>query len=109
MLLYNVTVKINQESESDWLDWMKEKHIPDVLATGQFKGARLCQLSNNDGEEESTYVIQYYCESQGKLDRYFNEFAAGLRDEHNQRYKDHFVAWRTVMEVLKEFTIPAKD
>ncbi|MBT6516091.1 MAG: DUF4286 family protein, partial [Crocinitomicaceae bacterium] len=36
MIVYSVTVKVNQEIEENWLRWMKEVHIPDVMATGFF-------------------------------------------------------------------------
>jgi len=36
MILYNVTVKIMKPLEAEWLKWMKEVHIPDVINTGLF-------------------------------------------------------------------------
>ncbi len=29
MYIYNVTVNIEESAEKDWLDWMKNKHIPE--------------------------------------------------------------------------------
>ncbi len=33
MILYNVTVSVTEESANDWVKYMMEEHIPDVLAT----------------------------------------------------------------------------
>ena len=49
MLIYNVTVSIDQAVEHDWLSWMRGTHIPDVLHTGCFLE---CRLSRVNGEEE---------------------------------------------------------
>ncbi len=36
MYIYNVTVTLEKEIQSEWLRWMKEIHIPDVMRTGFF-------------------------------------------------------------------------
>ncbi|MGB3076069.1 MAG: DUF4286 family protein, partial [Chitinophagales bacterium] len=63
MLLYNVTIQIAKDAETEWLHWMKTRHIPDVLLTGQFVEARISRLLDQPDDEDSTYVIQYQCES----------------------------------------------
>ena len=37
MIVYNVTVKIEKDIHDDWLAWMKETHIPEVLKTNLFE------------------------------------------------------------------------
>ena len=44
MVLYNVTVSVSEESVNDWVKYMMEEHIPDVLATGHFRDFRLCHV-----------------------------------------------------------------
>jgi len=100
MLLYNVTVKIDRGAEQEWLEWMKQKHIPAVMSTGQFTGSHICKLLDQPEDEDSTYVIQYRCESREKYDFYLQNFAPAFRGEHNVRYKGRFVAFRTLMEIV---------
>jgi hypothetical protein len=100
MLLYNVTVKIDRATEQEWLEWMKQKHIPDVMKTGQFTGSHICKLLDQPEEDDSTYVIQYQCGSRQIFDHYLENFAPALRDEFNTRYKDKFVVFRTLMEIV---------
>ena len=33
MILYNVTIAIDNNIENEWKKWMSEVHIPDVIAT----------------------------------------------------------------------------
>ena len=49
MILYNVTVSIDPEISEDWLNWMRSKHIPDVMATNCFLESRISKIH---GEEE---------------------------------------------------------
>ena len=32
MIVYNVTVSVDENITSDWLAWMKDEHIPEVMA-----------------------------------------------------------------------------
>lgn len=102
MLLYNVTIKIDKGSETEWLEWMKAKHIPDVMRTGQFIESRISKLLDQPEDDDSTYVIQYQCESMEKFNYYINTFASALREEHHALYKDRYVSFRTLMEVIEQ-------
>ena len=62
MIIYNVTVNIEDDVHDEWLAWMKQNHIPDVLATGKFTDARICKLLV-DEQQGTTYTVQYTCDS----------------------------------------------
>jgi hypothetical protein len=47
-----------------------------------------------------TYAIQYYCENQEALNRYFEEFAPALQQRHAAAYGNRAYAFRTVLEVV---------
>jgi hypothetical protein len=100
MILYNITLKIAADVETEWLKWMKENHIPDVMKAGKFLDARISRLLNKDEGDESTYVIQYTCENLEQYNFYIGNYAKALRDEHMAKYKNKFVAFRTVMEIV---------
>lgn len=102
MILYNVTVSIDPDIHEDWLTWMREKHIPDVMATGCFIESRISRVH---GEEQGgmTFAIGYICPSQEKFDVYEKEHAPGLQADHSKRYDGKFAAFRTMLTVLEEF------
>ncbi|MGC5301865.1 DUF4286 family protein, partial [Escherichia coli] len=70
MLIYNVTTKITHAIHEDWLPWMRDIHIPDVLATGCFTKANILRLLDIDDSEGPTYAIQYYAETKADYDQY---------------------------------------
>lgn len=98
MILYNVTVSVDPEVHEDWLHWMKTKHIPDVLATGLFTENRLLRVLNTEAGEGHTYSVQYVARSMEDYERYRDTFAPALQAEHTARYRDRFVAFRTLLE-----------
>jgi hypothetical protein len=101
-IIYNVTLKLESGIEEEWLQWMKESHIPDVLKTGYFSGYKISQLLYQDDSEGKTFAIQYECPSLDDLIKYQNEHAPRLQQEHTARYKDRFVAFRSILKVESE-------
>jgi hypothetical protein len=102
MILYNVTVSIDERIHQEWLDWMRSKHIPDVLETGCFIEGRIARVH---GEEDGgmTFAISYVAPSQEKYDEYIERFAPDLQKEHGERFEGRFAAFRTILTILEEF------
>lgn len=99
MIIYNVTVNIDEDVHEEWLDWMKSEHIPKVLKCGLFEGNKILKVLADD--EGHTYSIQYECTSLEKLEKYLEHHAPDLQKEHLNRYKEKFVAFRTVLEEVE--------
>lgn len=101
MIVYSVTVCVEENVHEEWLNWMKTKHIPDVMQTGYFESyAILKVLSKRDGDEGVSYNLQYKCESMAKLHQYQINCAAALQKEHTEKYNDKAVAFRTLLEEM---------
>ena len=58
MILYNVTVNIDNDVREEWLQWMKETHIPEMMDTGLFLESRLSRILAEE-EGGSSYEVQY--------------------------------------------------
>jgi hypothetical protein len=102
MIIYNVTVNIDTDVHDDWLQWMKEVHIPDVMSTGMFLDNRISKVLSGEEEGGLTYSIMYTCESMETLERYQKENAPALQADHTKRYAGKFAAFRTLLEVVHE-------
>ena len=101
MIIYNVTVNIEDDVHADWITWMKETHIPDVMKTGYFLKNKIAKvLTTQEGETGHTYAIQYTCNSMNDLDEYQEKCAPKLQEGHTKRYAGKFVAFRTLLEVI---------
>ncbi|SEA20286.1 DUF4286 family protein [Pedobacter hartonius] len=99
MLLYNVTIIIEDASAEAWLNWMQEEHIPEVMATGMFVSNRLLQVVDSPNEGV-TYCIQYVTQSMEDYDTYQQLFAPALQEDLNTKFRDKFVSFRTLMEYI---------
>lgn len=100
MIVYNITIKINPEIEEGWLQWQREEHIPDVLASGQFTEYRFYKLLEQDETEGITYVVQYFADSLHQYECYIQDTAPLLRQKSLDKWGNRFIAFRTIMEVV---------
>ena len=95
MIIYSVTITIEAGIESEWIDWMNEVHVPDVLRTGCFSE---CRMHKMIGSDEPTYVMQYRCRFLEDYHRYQKNFAPALQKEHTERFAGRFRGSRQLLE-----------
>lgn len=99
-IIYNVTTKVLDVISRDWLVWMKEVHIPDILATGCFNNAVILQLTEVDDSEGPTYAVQYAAPSKAMYNRYVSSFAEGMRQKAEAEWGNQIISFRTVLRVV---------
>jgi hypothetical protein len=108
MIIYNVTVNIDESIHDEWLIWIKE-HIPQVLATGKFEKAILTKVLIEDSDVEGqTYSIQYRSYSREALDAYYKDDAERMRTEGLKRFADKMLAFRTELQIVDEYSVTFK-
>jgi hypothetical protein len=101
-LIYNVTVKIAPDVHQVWVKWMRQDHIPEVMATACFKSFRFLHLEGYDDEEGFTYAIQYTCPSLELFDIYNRDHAPALQQKHKVLFDGKYVVFRTILEIIEE-------
>lgn len=100
MIIYNVTIKVEPQIADEWVAWMKEEHIPELMNTGLFVDYRLNHLLEQEESEGVTYTAQYFCDSMEHYNNYISEHAPLMRERGIKRFGNKFIAFRTVMEVI---------
>ncbi len=103
MIIYNVTINIDESAHDQWLRWMREKHIQEVLDTGKFTSARLIKVLVEEQMGGQTYSIQYTTDSKETLQKYYDEDAPRLREEGIRLFGDKMLAFRTELQVIADF------
>lgn len=101
MFIYNVTVNVNHSVHEAWLEWALNEHIHAVMKTNCFTRFQFLKLLEQDESGGPTYIAQYFAESKALYNRYIELFSAQLRKEHLDKWGNNFVAFRTLLEVIK--------
>ena len=107
MIIYNVTINVDESIHDEWLIWIKE-HIPKVLATGKFIEAKLTKILIEEDMGGTTYSVQFRAKSREALDAYYKEDAKKLRTEGLKKFADKMLAFRTELEIIDEYSVTYK-
>jgi len=99
VILYNVTIKIEQTLVEEWLDWMKKVHIPEIMKTGYFVEYKVCEMLHDDEDGGVTYAFQYFSKNMENFQTYQREHAQALQKNMSDRYPNKYGAFRTLLKV----------
>lgn len=100
MILYNLTIKIEEDIEEEWLEWMQIEFIPKAMSTDTFSDHRLCRLLNLDELDGATYALQLFCKNMDQLKAFQNQEEQELQLKLVRKFPNRLVFFPTAMEVL---------
>ncbi len=84
MLIYELQLSVPKTIVAQWRHWMETVHIPDLLNTRCFCGFTFAEA--HQGQADTHFVLWYYLPSEQAWQRYQQQFAARLRQEHRQKF-----------------------
>lgn len=99
MLIYEITATVNAELVAEYEEYMTERHIPDVLATGYFAATFFAKNGN-------VYRIGYHANSREQFDAYIANQADRLRADFAEHFPVGVDVSRQVLEIVKLFQSP---
>ncbi len=101
MYIYSVAITIKKEIEDDWVSWMKEVHLGDVMATGYFQSWKMLKmLIPASTTDEVSYVVQYSVNSLARYEEYAKKESSRLQSDHALKFPGKFKAARAVLEEI---------
>lgn len=100
MYIYNVTTQVIWAIHDEWVRWMKEFQIPEVVATGCFTHHRMVRVLEIDETEGPTYAVQFFTENLKSYKHYMQDFAPKLRQNAIKQWAGGAITYHSIMEVV---------
>lgn len=82
MISYEVTLQVEPHLAAAVEEYMRQRHIPEIFASGCFRRIRFSQAS------PTRFRTSYQADAQADLDRYVLEHAPRLRAEFQARFPE---------------------
>jgi hypothetical protein len=79
-VVYEITAKVEPQFIEQYEDYMRRRHIPDLLATGYFCAAQF------ERSYSGRYRIRYEARSQADLEKYLETEAVRLRADFTENF-----------------------
>ncbi len=102
MFIYNVTTNIDDSVHQEWLQWMQETHIPDMIATGKFTEAKIVKVLVEEEMGGQTYSVQYVTDSKATIKAFHQEDANRLKRDVLVKFADKIVSFETELQIISE-------
>jgi hypothetical protein len=99
MILYNVTIILDNEIQIEWLNWMQKKQIPQLMETGYFDSNRLLKILDSPNEGV-TYCVQFVADSIEKLNEFKQKHGQFLETNTPKEFNNKLVIFPTAMEFI---------
>jgi len=100
MLIYNTTFHVEEDIHQNFLIWLQECFIPDVLKNGTLRSPRLCNVLSHQ-EEGLTFTLQWEVDNSALLHKWHIEQGSVLNKELNRIFRDKVVGFPTLMEIIE--------
>ena len=100
MIISNITYSIDKTLEQDFLAWLKDVHIPDVMMTLKPKSYRIMRLLTEIENAGATFSVQYNFDNLSDFEQFENEFQKDLDYEIYKRYNGHYVFFPSLLEEI---------
>ena len=100
MYIYNVTTQVKEFIQVEWLEWMRNDFIPEMIATELFSYYRIVKILDIDESDGPTYAIQYFTDSRAKYDQFVQLYSNKFSQKAIEKWKDKIFSFRSLMEVI---------
>ena len=97
MISYEVTADMDASVAARYERYMRDTHIPEVLATGCFHSASFARAA------PGRYRTCYVAATQADLDRYLERHTAALRADFAAHFPDGVILSREVWTTLEDW------
>ena len=98
MVLYNITINIDNDREEEFIDWMKQEYLSRIMQTGLFYEKRFFRLLHDDGSGGVNFSAQFLAESMEDLEFFQAKYAPLLSEIIKEKFGSQFVSYRSVLE-----------
>lgn len=99
MILYNITVIVEDGLSDEWLSWMNESFIPTAMSSGLFQSSRLLRVLGSPNEGE-TFCLQFTCAELEAYNSFKDSYEKGLFEKLHGRFGNRLVSFNSLMELV---------
>jgi hypothetical protein len=100
MIIYNVTINIDNEVHDQWFKWMKNNYIPGLLNSGLIIENKILKLLTEVHNEGTTYSFQYSLKSMDDYKQLESSLIPALQHSLYDLYQNRYVEFTTLLEVV---------
>lgn len=101
MIIYNTTYSVSDKVYGSFLKWVKEKHIPQMLASGYFSESRLSRVLSDEGQEGTSISVQLTAENISAVNKWREQYGDLFEMEISSLFSVDVLYFATFLEIIE--------
>ncbi len=101
MLLYNITVIIEDDSAEHWLNWLKTEKLPELSSFAAIQSSRIFRIVDSPNEGQS-FSLQFMLNKEADFEQTEEYLAQYLSADMYSKYPNKLVAFTSLMQHLDQ-------
>jgi hypothetical protein len=99
MILFNITIIIEDSIDKQWLNWMNSEFIPSAMESNLIASNRLLKVLDSPNEG-ITYCLQFVIDNIDSYNQFKTSHLPLIMDNHAAQFSNRFVSFSTLMEFI---------
>jgi antibiotic biosynthesis monooxygenase (ABM) superfamily enzyme len=99
MIIFNTTYKVADDLESDWLQWVRDTHIPFMLSTG-FAQPQIMRIAESHDTHGTSYAVQFLIDNTESLENWKRDYMDAFHHYGREKFGDKFLYMCTALEII---------
>ena len=101
MLIFNTTYLVSDKAHAVWLTWVKEQHIPFMLASSYFTHPQVARVISSAEQEGTSFSVQFQVPDMRTLKSWHKEYNLLFQEKCSQQFGTEVIFFTTVLEVVE--------
>jgi hypothetical protein len=101
MYIYNITFNVEKEIEQEWLEYIKNIFIPEMLKSGLLHSALTSKIMVDETQGNS-YSIQFTTENQSDLKKFIEKELYPVLNKLHLKFSPKMVYFSTELDVIDQ-------
>ncbi len=101
MLIVNTTYHVSEDIQADWIFWVKNEYIPEVIKTNMMVQPRFFRLLIEDEPGNVSYALQFEVYDLDTLENWFNRYGTDMQVTMSNRFQEKVMGFTTMMETVE--------
>ncbi len=98
MILYNITFNIDTDIESEWILWLKEYYLVEIMKTGYFDRYKVYRLLGREEDQSINYAVQFFTTTLENLNAFLSDKAPEFTRILQEKFGHRHAAFMTVLQ-----------
>jgi hypothetical protein len=101
MLIFNTTFLVADRVHGTWLKWVREEHIPFMLASDMFTKPQIAKVLSVEEQDGTSYSVQFHIADIVALENWHIEYAKVFEQNFAHKFGTEVIFFASVLELIQ--------